>query len=155
VRLPELAVVRGAGAVVIRSRTRVMISTAFPRILIVDDEPANLRILERYLDETRYRVTTAASGSEALSIIEARGPFDLYVLDVMMPEMRGTALTDAIRARHAGARVLYFTAYSDDLFSGTRVLGENEAFIQKPVTRREVLEAISLILFNDVKGPRG
>ena len=132
-----------------------MSSTAFPRILIVDDEPANLRILERYLDETRYRVTTAASGSEALSIIEARGPFDLYVLDVMMPGMRGTELTDAIRARHRGARVLYFTGYSDDLFSGTRLLGENEAFIQKPVTRREVLEAISLMLFNDVKGPRG
>jgi CheY-like chemotaxis protein len=132
-----------------------MASTAFPRILIVDDEPANLRVLERYLDETRYRVTTAASGSEALAIIDESGPFDLYVLDVMMPGMRGTELTDAIRARHWNARVLYFTAFSDSLFSGTRLLGENEAFIQKPVSRREVLEAISLILFDDVKGPRG
>ena len=99
-------------------------------------------------------VTTAGSGEEALRVIDGHGPFDVYVLDVMMPEVRGTELADTIRARHSAALVLYFTGYSDALFTGTRKLREGEAFIQKPVTKRDVLEAISLLLYKDLRGPR-
>ena len=99
-------------------------------------------------------VTTAGSGEEALRVIAGHGPFDVYVLDVMMPEVRGTELADTIRARHPAALVLYFTGYSDALFSGTRKLRDGEAFIQKPVTKRDVLEAISLLLYKDLRGPR-
>ena len=127
---------------------------SLPRILIVDDEPSNLRIVQRFLQDTRYVVTTAGGAKEAFAAIDEQGPFNLYVLDVMMPEMRGTELADAIRARQPDALVLYFTAYSDTLFSGTRILREREAFIQKPVTKRELLEAVSLLLFKDLKGPR-
>jgi len=126
----------------------------FPQILIVDDEPANLKILRRLLQETRYDVSTAGSAREALRIIDEHGAFDVYVLDVMMPEMRGTELADVIRARQAGALILYFTAYADTLFSGTRKLRDGEAFLQKPVTKRDILEAISLLLYKDLRGPR-
>ena len=57
--------------------------------------------------------------------------------------MRGTELADAIRARQLDALVLYFNPYSDTPFSGRRRLREREAFIQKPVTKRELLEAVS------------
>jgi CheY-like chemotaxis protein len=126
----------------------------FPEILVVDDEPANLQVVRRFLLDTRYVVTTAGSAREALETIDAHGVFDVYVLDVMMPEMGGTELADTIRARQPGALVLYFTGFSDALFSGTRKLRDGEAFIQKPVTKRDVLEAISLLLYKDLRGPR-
>ena len=78
----------------------------FPQILVVDDEPANLQVVRRFLQDTRYMVTTAGSGEEALRVIDGHGPFDVYVLDVMMPEVRGTELADTIRARHPAALVL-------------------------------------------------
>jgi len=129
--------------------------TPLPRILIVDDEPSNLHVVQRFLQDTRYLVTSVGSAAEALKVFDEHGRFDLYVLDVMMPEMNGTELADIIRTRHPDALVLYFTAYSDRLFTGKRLLREHEAFIQKPVTKREFLEAISLLLFGDLKGPRG
>jgi CheY-like chemotaxis protein len=125
-----------------------------PEILVVDDEPANLQVVRRFLQDTRYVVTTAGSAQEALQAIDAHGPFDVYVLDVMMPEIRGTELADTIRTLQPGALVLYFTGFSDALFSGTRRLRDGEAFIQKPVTKRDVIEAISLLLYKDLRGPR-
>jgi CheY-like chemotaxis protein len=75
------------------------------------------------------------------------------VLDVMMPSMRGTELADTIRHRYPQAKILYFTAYSHALFTGARLLKENEAFVQKPVSKQELLEAVSLLVFNDLQGP--
>lgn len=62
--------------------------------------------------------------------------------------------TGAPRERQPHALLLFFTAFSDAIFSGCRVLQEREAFIQKPVSKRDLLEAISLLLFNDLRGPR-
>ena len=77
-------------------------------------------------------VTTAGSAEEALRVIDGHGPFDVYVLDVMMPEVRGTELADTIRARHPAALVLYFTGYSDALFTGTRKLREGKRSFRSP-----------------------
>jgi CheY-like chemotaxis protein len=125
-----------------------------PRVLVVDDEVSNLRLAERILQGAGYVVAAADAGADALQLIDGQEPFDVYVLDVMMPSMRGTELADAIRQRQAEARILYFTAYSHALFTGARLLKENEAFVQKPVSKQELLEAVSLLLFNDLKGPR-
>ena len=125
-----------------------------PRVLVVDDEVSNLRLAERILQAAGYVVAAAGSGADALQLVDEQGPFDIYVLDVMMPSMRGTELADAIRQRQPQARVLYFTAYSHALFTGAQLLKENEAFVQKPVSKQELLEAVSLLLFNDLQGPR-
>ena len=124
------------------------------RVLIVDDEVSNLRLAERILQGAGYTVASASTGGDALQLVDDQGPFDLYVLDVMMPSMRGTELADTVRQRDPRARILYFTAYSHALFTGARLLKENEAFVQKPVSKQELLEAVSLLLFNDLKGPR-
>jgi CheY-like chemotaxis protein len=125
-----------------------------PRVLVVDDEVSNLRLAQRILQGAGYLVAAAGAGADALQLIDDQGAFDVYVLDVMMPSMRGTELADAIRQREPRARVLYFTAFSHALFTGARLLKENEAFVQKPVSKQELLEAVSLLLFNDLKGPR-
>jgi CheY-like chemotaxis protein len=125
-----------------------------PRVLVVDDEASNLRLAERLLQGAGYEVAAINNGADALRLFDEQGAFDIYVLDVMMPSMRGTELADAIRQRDSNARILYFTALSHALFTGARLLKDNEAFVQKPVSKQELLEAVSLLLFNDLQGPR-
>ncbi|HBY75901.1 MAG TPA: adenylate/guanylate cyclase domain-containing response regulator, partial [Cyanobacteria bacterium UBA11148] len=57
-----------------------------PRILLVDDDPMNLFLLEELLGDEGYTLLTAASGTEALAVAKESIP-DLILLDVMMPEM--------------------------------------------------------------------
>jgi len=59
-----------------------------PRILVVDDTPRNIRVLEAMLTPRRYAVTTASSAAEALLKMTTEPP-DLVLTDVVMPEMDG------------------------------------------------------------------
>ena len=81
------------------------------RILIVDDEPLNLKLLERRLVQMGYQAVSAASGQQALERL-ARAAFDAVLLDVQMPEMNGFELLAAIRANPAwqGLPVLMLSA---------------------------------------------
>lgn len=58
------------------------------KVLIVDDEPFNIEVLEQALDETNYQVIFASNGQEALGKIQSEQP-DLILLDLMMPVMDG------------------------------------------------------------------
>ena len=69
-----------------------MSSGSTPTVLVVDDELSNLVLAERVLAAGGYKVTTAGTAAEALRAIEAHGGFSLYVLDVMLPGVRGTEL---------------------------------------------------------------
>lgn len=127
-------------------------TAAAPRLLIVDDETSLRLFSARAAGEAGYRVTTASDGPEALRIVETMGRFDLYLVDLMMPLMRGDELARRLRANDSGAKVLYFTGYSDTLFEGRQALLETEAFIEKPVSVNGLLEAISLQLFGHTRG---
>ena len=123
------------------------------RVLVVDDEDMTRRVVERSFQKGGYQVTTASNGHEALTCIEQSPvPFDLYVLDVMMPTMRGTELAERIRQRDPDAKVLYLTGYSDHLFTGRKILEGNEAFLDKPASIKALLESASLLLFGHIRG---
>ena len=66
------------------------------RILVVDDEPRYLRLLEANLLTEGYEVFTASDGEAALELFSA-GPVDLILLDVMMPRMDGFTVCQRIR----------------------------------------------------------
>ena len=66
-------------------------------ILVVDDNPDKLRLIEAALSLAGYNVTTATDGDEALAAIESYQP-DLVITDVMMPRMNGYELAQRIRA---------------------------------------------------------
>lgn len=65
------------------------------RILVVDDDPFNREILSRHLERQGHVVCQAANGTEAFSIL-SEAPFDIVVLDVMMPGMNGYQFLEAI-----------------------------------------------------------
>ena len=67
-----------------------------PKILVVDDVPENVRLLEAVLAARGYRVLTARDGIEALAVVEAEKP-DLILLDVMMPGLDGYAVCRRLR----------------------------------------------------------
>lgn len=65
------------------------------KILVVDDEPANIFLLEGILTENGYKVSTAINGKDALKII-SEIPQDTILLDIMMPEMTGIEVLEKI-----------------------------------------------------------
>jgi signal transduction histidine kinase/DNA-binding response OmpR family regulator len=87
--------------------------TAVPiNILIVDDEPANLTVLETILDRADYRLVRAASADAALLALMAE-EFALIILDIRMPGMSGLELAQMIKARRRSAHIpiIFLTAY--------------------------------------------
>ncbi|HYE38816.1 MAG TPA: hybrid sensor histidine kinase/response regulator, partial [Ramlibacter sp.] len=84
-------------------------------ILIVDDEPRNLQVLESILDDPGYRLVRATSGDEALLALMA-DEFALLVLDVQMPGMSGFELAQLVKERRKTARIpiIFLTAYYNE-----------------------------------------
>ncbi|MEA5098337.1 MAG: diguanylate cyclase [Burkholderiaceae bacterium] len=85
-----------------------------PAVMIVDDTPANIRILAESL-RGDYRIRVATSGKEALDLIAHLGAPDLILLDVMMPEMDGYEVCRLIKANPAtrNTPVIFVTARAD------------------------------------------
>ena len=87
-----------------------------PKLLLVDDKPANLLALEAVLGDTEYELVRAASGPEALDLV-ARLELALVLLDVQMPDMDGFETARRMKALPAAADVpiIFITAiYSED-----------------------------------------
>ncbi|TAL37468.1 MAG: response regulator [Spirochaetes bacterium] len=113
-------------------------------VLVIDDEPVNLQVLERQLATQGYRVRTAAHGTGALETLEREGPFDLVLLDVMLPRISGYEVCRSIRARHSAHElpVIMLTARNrpGDIVTGFEA-GAND-YIAKPVDRAELLARV-------------
>ncbi|MBL0418981.1 hybrid sensor histidine kinase/response regulator [Ramlibacter sp. AW1] len=84
-------------------------------VLVVDDEPKNLTVLETVLDDPSYRLVRAASADEALLALVAQ-EFAVLVLDVRMPGMTGFELAQLVRQRRKTSRIpiIFLTAYYNE-----------------------------------------
>jgi putative two-component system response regulator len=87
-----------------------------PRILLVDDEPTNLRVLKQVLQAAKYRLSFARSGQDALKLVE-KEQVDLILLDIMMPEMTGLEVCERLKQNPATADipVIFVTALKDSI----------------------------------------
>jgi two-component system, cell cycle sensor histidine kinase and response regulator CckA len=115
-------------------------------ILVVEDDESVRTFVARALALAGYRVIVAADGAAALQIAQQQGPFDLFVIDFLMPTMNGDEVANAFRSLDPNAKVLYLTGHSERLFEQVPRLGPNEAFLDKPSTVKALLEAVSLLL---------
>ncbi|MBV6624845.1 MAG: response regulator [Rivularia sp. (in: Bacteria)] len=113
-------------------------------ILIVDDEPVNLQVLNNHLSLHKYRVTQASSGKEALSIVEKGEKIDLILLDIMMPKMSGYKVCAALREKYPAHQlpVVMLTAKNQvtDIVTGFK-FGAND-YLTKPFNKDELLTRI-------------
>lgn len=121
------------------------------RVLIVDDEAPVRAFAKRVLVDAGYEVALAANGPEALRIAPQQGPFDLFVIDLLMPLMKGNDVARFLRRADPDAKILYFTGHCDLLFDENPTLSVNEAFLEKPVSINGLLEAVSLLLFGRIQ----
>jgi two-component system, cell cycle sensor histidine kinase and response regulator CckA len=118
-------------------------------ILLVEDEDAVRTIVRLSLETRGYTVLEAASGVEAVRYARTHaGPIDLLVSDVVMPEMGGRQLAEALRRDRPDVRVLFMSGYADDAVLRHGGIEATNAFIQKPFTplglARKVRELIDV-----------
>lgn len=83
------------------------------RVLVVDDEPDFLRMIQVRLESEHYEVVTAAGGREALELMK-KSPPDAVLLDIMMPDMDGLEVLRKIRRFSKDLPVFMLTAFSDE-----------------------------------------
>jgi adenylate cyclase len=118
-----------------------------PRVLVVDDNPANLEILETRLARQGYEVVTAKDGDEALAAARARTP-DLILLDVMMPGKDGIQVCRELKADPGlpFMPIILVTAKADpgDIVAGLDAGGDE--YITKPVDHAALVARVRSIL---------
>ena len=114
------------------------------RILIVDDEAINHHVLRNHLEQEPYHITNAWNGEEALGYLETAPPFDLVLLDVMMPRMSGYEVCRRIRDKYLPSElpIIMITAKNQvqDLVQGL-ALGAND-YLAKPFSKEEFLARV-------------
>jgi len=110
------------------------------RILLVEDEDAVRSFGARALTSRGYTVLEAASGVEALEVVEReQGKIDLIVSDVVMPEMDGPALFAELRKRGITAKVIFVSGYAEEAFAKNLPEGDF-GFLPKPFTLKQLIE---------------
>ena len=111
-------------------------------ILLVEDEEAVRAFGARALAQRGYTVLEAASGVEALEVIEEHGSVDLIVSDVVMPEMDGPTLLRELRKRGVSAKIVFVSGYAEEAFRKNLPEGEDFGFLPKPFTLKQLIETV-------------
>ena len=117
-----------------------------PKILVVDDVPENVRLLEAVLVPRGYEVVSAHDGDAALDLVEAEEP-DLILLDVMMPRLDGYAVCTRLRANDDTAMLPVIMVTSSVGQEKTRAIEAGaDDFIPKPFNHDELLTRVRSLL---------
>jgi putative two-component system response regulator len=133
------AKLRGSNKVVVCEIEPFPEASDTPRILIVDDDHQNLKLLEALLRREKYEVSRATNGMEALALLQ-EAPFDLVVSDVMMPCMDGFELCRRIKQSPATRMlpVIMMTALDDTNSKVKAIDSGADDFMNKPPNRMEL-----------------
>lgn len=118
-----------------------------PKILIADDNPQNVELLEAYLSDFPCEIRTAHDGEETLQAVEEYAP-DLLLLDVMMPRLSGFEVCKKLRSspRTKDLMILMVTALNEAADFERGVQAGTDDFLTKPVNKVELLCRIRSLL---------
>ncbi|MDP5033251.1 MAG: response regulator [Paraglaciecola sp.] len=127
-------------------------------LLLVDDEPVNLRVLKQTLGD-EYRLIFAKSGAEALKLVKQESP-NLILLDVMMPGMTGLQVCTTLKSDNATKNipVIFVTALNDAVDEANGLNAGAVDYISKPISpavvRARVKTHLSLVQADELKRTR-
>jgi two-component system alkaline phosphatase synthesis response regulator PhoP len=132
------------------------VTTTVKKILIADDEPDILEIIQYNLQNEGYEVYTAKNGNEALDLAKRFNP-DLIILDIMMPGKNGIEVCNLLRLQPAFKEtlIIFLTALSDE---GTEVKGlESGAddYIAKPISPKVLVSKVNALFRRFIKEDTG
>ena len=118
-----------------------------PQILLVDDEPNIVMSLEFLMRKNGYGVGIARNGSEALAAIRDV-PYDLVLLDVMMPDVDGYQVCRQIRESpdRAATKVIFLSAKSQPADVQKGYAAGADLYIPKPFSTRQLMEKVRELL---------
>lgn len=117
------------------------------RILVVEDDPAVRRLVERILSGVGHSVAVAGNAAEGLQVFDRVRPrFDLLVTDVVLPDRSGHDLWRAASRRVRDLPVLYMSGYDHETVAREGVSDPGERLLRKPVSRAQLLDAVDRAL---------
>ena len=110
-----------------------------PKILIVDDEPLNVKLFAASLSSEGYKIVTASNGEQALIKVFEESP-DLIILDIMMPDIDGFEVTRKIKAnsKTRNIPVILITASDDPNYKAIGIEAGADEFLNKPIKPIEI-----------------
>ncbi|NRA12618.1 MAG: response regulator, partial [Crocinitomicaceae bacterium] len=118
------------------------------RILIVDDDAINRRVLCNLLNSSNFELVEASHGQQAIDIVRNSKRFDLILLDIMMPKISGYHVCVELRKKHSihDLPIIFLTAksQSEDLVKCFKMGGND--FLTKPVDKLELIQRVYLHL---------
>ena len=116
-------------------------------ILLVEDDPAVRGLTYEVLAESGYRVLQAASGPEAIALVESDATrIDLLLTDVVMPRMNGRELARRLQEMRPGLATLYMSGYAPGAIVHQGVLDPGLAFIAKPLRPADLIRKVREVL---------
>jgi signal transduction histidine kinase/CheY-like chemotaxis protein len=114
---------------------------------VVEDEATVRELVARTLAEEGFRVVTAEDGADALRLLDREQDQPAVVIaDLVMPHVNGRQLSDAVAARLPDVPVLFMSGYAGDDVVRRGLMPEHAAFLQKPFTRAELVQALEAVL---------
>jgi len=120
----------------------------YDRILVVDDEETIREIVTSMLSGANFQCRQAASGVEALSILESGDEFDLILSDLMMAEMDGIALLERSKEKYPDVHVVMVTAVNDIQIALQALRNGAYDYLLKPFEREQLLAVVRRALEN-------
>ena len=114
-------------------------------VLVVDDDPLISKMVKFLLTEEGYEVATSSSAQAAFALVERRQP-DLFILDVMMPQMDGFEVCRRLRSVNSDAAILFLTARADmaDKLSGLQIGADD--YLIKPFEPAELVARVKALM---------
>ena len=115
------------------------------QILIVEDEVLLAKSLREILEDSGHEVSLAYDGQEGLELARST-PFDLLILDLMLPKLNGFQVARTLRKERKGIAILMLTAKSDILDRVEGLDSGADYYLTKPFDKRELLACINALL---------